>query len=118
MRKIIAAITISLVLAGGVVASPAEAHNRRRIRTPASVDVWDRLAICESNNTNDGGAPYYGYWQFGVPAWKSVGETGKPNQYSREHQLAAAKRLQAEYGWGQWPGCARQMGLIPSRRRR
>ena len=27
-------------------------------------------------------------------------------------QLQAAKRLQARSGWGQWPSCARRLGLL------
>ena len=79
---------------------------------PSSSDLaWDRLAVCESGNTNDHGAPYYGYWQFSAGTWWSVGETGLPDQYSRAHQLAAAKRLHALRGWSPWPSCSRRLGL-------
>jgi len=67
--------------------------------------------MCESGNTNDHGAPYYGYWQFSAGTWLAVGEIGLPDQFSRERQLAAAKRLQARSGWGQWPACSRKLGL-------
>lgn len=73
--------------------------------------TWDKLAYCESGNTNDPGAPYYGYWQFSEATWQSLGETGLPNEQSRARQLAAAKRLQAARGWAPWPGCSRQLGL-------
>ena len=73
--------------------------------------VWDQLAVCESGNTNDTGAPYYGYWQFSAGTWRSMGEPGLPNDHSRDRQLAAAKRLQARSGWGQWPDCSRKLGL-------
>lgn len=79
---------------------------------PSPSDIaWDRLAQCESSNTNDGGSPYYGYWQFSADTWHRMGETGLPNDFSREHQLEVAKRLQAASGWSQWPDCARRLGL-------
>ena len=77
----------------------------------AASSAWDRLAQCESGNTNDPGAPYYGYWQFSAATWHSVGETGLPDEYSRQHQLAAAMRLHAVRGWAPWPDCARRLGL-------
>lgn len=80
--------------------------------SPAAPSDWDRLADCESGNRNDPGDPYYGYWQISAAAWVSVGEKGLPDQYSRAHQLAAAKRLQAVRGWGAWATCARQLGLL------
>jgi hypothetical protein len=84
--------------------------------TPAPVaggdEVWDRLAMCESGNTNDHDAPYYGYWQFSEETWHAVGETGLPDEFSRTRQLAAAKRLQAARGWAPWPECARRLGLL------
>jgi len=33
-------------------------------------------------------------------------------QAPREVQIAAAQRLQARSGWGQWPSCAKRLGLI------
>lgn len=72
---------------------------------------WDRLAVCESGNTNDPVDPYYGYWQFSAETWRSVGEPGLPNEFTRDRQLAAAKRLQASRGWAPWPDCSRRLGL-------
>jgi hypothetical protein len=74
-------------------------------------DVWHDLAMCETGMRNDTGEPYWGYFQFSIPTWEGVGETGLPSDYSYEHQRAAAQRLQARYGWGQWPSCSRQLGL-------
>ena len=67
--------------------------------------------MCESGNTNDPGAPYYGFFQFSAGTWLSMGETGLPDQFSRQHQLVVAKRLQAASGWGPWPACSRKLGL-------
>lgn len=76
-----------------------------------SGDVWEQLAYCESGMTNDTGDPYWGYFQFSIPTWEGIGEFGYPSDYGYEHQKAAAQRLQARYGWGQWPSCSRQLGL-------
>ena len=37
--------------------------------------------------------------------------SGNPVDYDYGTQLAAAQRLQARSGWGQWPHCARRLGL-------
>jgi hypothetical protein len=80
--------------------------------TSSSDAVWDRLAQCESGNTNDLGAPYYGYWQFSEATWLGLGQVGLPSDHTREQQLVVAKRLQAMSGWSPWPGCARSLGLL------
>lgn len=90
---------------------PPRSTYQARGGTSATDDIWHRLAICESGMTNDGGGPYYGYFQFSAATWRSVGETSLPNAYGYDHQLAAAKRLQARSGWGQWPACSRKLGL-------
>lgn len=80
----------------------------------SSDDVWADLRFCESGgdyskNTGNG---YYGAYQFSAPTWQSMG-TG----YDYAHQAppnvqdAAAQALQARSGWGQWPACARKLGL-------
>lgn len=89
------------------MASPAEAHSRRQVLG----DVWERLAWCESRNTNNGGAPYYGYYQFDKKTWQSVGGEGMPNEFSKEKQTELAKKLQAKRGWKPWPGCSRKLRL-------
>ena len=73
--------------------------------TPAT---WDRLAQCESGgnwamNTGNG---YYGGLQFSLATWHDVGGTGYPHQASKAEQIERGKILQAQAGWGQWPGCA------------
>lgn len=86
-----------------------------RPRPRVQGDIWGALARCES-----GGNPravsstgrYRGAFQFSIATWQGIGETGDPIDYSYEHQLAAAKRLQARSGWGQWPRCSRRLGLI------
>jgi hypothetical protein len=80
-----------------------------------SSDVWTRLANCESggNPATTTGNGFYGAFQFTISTWNSMG-TG----YARADlapysvQLGAAQKLQAQSGWGQWPGCARKLGLM------
>jgi len=76
--------------------------------------VWDRLAQCESGgnwaiNTGNG---YYGGLQFNLGTWQSYGGTGRPDQASRETQIAIATKVRdASGGYGAWPGCAAKLGL-------
>ncbi len=103
------------------VATPkpaAKAKPAPRITTSApavaSGSVWDRLAQCESGgrwNINTGNG-YYGGLQFLPSTWRGVGGTGLPHQHSREEQIHRAEILLARSGWGQWPQCARKLGLL------
>lgn len=77
---------------------------------------WGDLAQCESSGNPTAlspGGTYRGLFQFSIPTWLSVGGTGDPAQASVAEQLHRAKILQARSGWGQWPQCAAQLGLIP-----
>ena len=74
-------------------------------------DVWGALARCESGMRNDTGAPYYGYFQFSAPTWRSLGYGGLPHEHDFATQLTAAQRLVQRSGWGQFPACARKLGL-------
>jgi uncharacterized protein YabE (DUF348 family) len=73
--------------------------------------VFDRIAACESGgnwaaNTGNG---YYGGLQFSLSTWRAYGGSGRPDQNSREAQIAVAKRLvAASGGYGAWPVCGRQ----------
>jgi resuscitation-promoting factor RpfB len=80
--------------------------------TPSG-SVWDKLAQCESGgnwsiNTGNG---YYGGLQFSLSTWRAYGGSGMPHQNSREEQIAIAKKLQADAGWGAWPACSSKLGL-------
>lgn len=78
-------------------------------------DVWGQLAQCES-----GGNPsivssnglYYGLYQFSLGTWQAMGGSGLPSDASAEEQTQRAQALQARSGWGQWPACARKLGLL------
>lgn len=79
----------------------------------AGDDVWAQLAQCESGGrpeTNTGNG-FYGMYQFTLETWQSLGGTGYPHEADAATQTAMAKKLQAQAGWGQWPGCADKLGL-------
>jgi uncharacterized protein YabE (DUF348 family) len=73
--------------------------------------AWDRIAACESGgnwaaNTGNG---YYGGLQFSLGTWQSYGGSGRPDQNSREAQIAIAEKVRAaEGGYGAWPVCGKQ----------
>lgn len=77
--------------------------------------VWDALARCESGG-NPGAVSasgkYYGLFQFSLGTWQAMGGSGLPSEASAEEQLQRAQALQARSGWGQWPACARKLGLL------
>lgn len=72
-----------------------------------------RLRQCESggNYAANTGNGYYGAYQFSASTWRSLGYAGLPHQATAATQDQAAIRLQARSGWGQWPSCARRLGL-------
>jgi len=79
---------------------------------PNNPAAWDRLAQCESGgnwaaNTGNG---YYGGIQFSLGSWQGVGGSGRPDEASRETQIAMGQRLWDQGGWGHWPGCSSQLG--------
>lgn len=75
--------------------------------------VWDRLAQCESGQrwNVDTGNGYYGGLQFAKDTWRAYGGTGLASEHTREEQIAIAKKVQADVGWGAWPACSRKLGL-------
>ncbi|MEP6815684.1 MAG: ubiquitin-like domain-containing protein [Marmoricola sp.] len=85
------------------VAAPATSTN-----FAGGSSAWDRIAQCESGgnwaaNTGNG---YYGGLQFNVGTWQAYGGSGRPDQNSREAQIAVAERVRAaEGGYGAWPVC-------------
>lgn len=85
-----------------------------RTSSPVSGSVWDRLAACESGgnwsiNTGNG---FYGGLQFTLSSWQAVGGTGYPHQASKSEQISRAQTLQQMQGWGAWPACSAQLGLL------
>ena len=95
---------------------PAPVTRAVRVSAPASTlhDPWPALRQCESNSNygDDTGNGYYGAYQFNLGTWRSLGLGGLPSQASAGQQDQAAAELQARRGWGQWPTCARRLGLL------
>jgi hypothetical protein len=86
------------------------------VAPPTSVgdEIYMRLSACESGNpTYNGPSGYDGAFQFSPATWRSM-NTGYAFAYEApfEVQLDAAKRLIARSGWGQFPSCARQLGML------
>lgn len=85
--------------------------------------IWIALANCESGGRWHLDGQYDGGLQFHPDTWRSVRAEDDPDteenegdpeyawQASPERQIAAAVRLQARSGWGQWPRCSRKLGL-------
>jgi resuscitation-promoting factor RpfB len=96
--------------------SPSSGSGGSSSPAPAVSDgsVWDRLAQCESGgnwsiNTGNG---YYGGLQFSLGTWQAYGGSGYPHQNSREEQIRIATKVRdARGGYGDWPACARKLGL-------
>lgn len=76
--------------------------------------VWDRLAECESGgnwsiNTGNG---YYGGLQFSLGTWRAFGGSGYPHENSKAEQIRIAEKVRDNRGgYGDWPACARSLGL-------
>ncbi|AYY14484.1 resuscitation-promoting factor [Actinobacteria bacterium YIM 96077] len=79
--------------------------------------VWDRLAQCESGgdwsiNTGNG---YYGGLQFSLQTWRAYGGSGYPHENSKAEQIRIAEKVRDARGhYGDWPACARKLGLPTS----
>jgi hypothetical protein len=82
--------------------------------------TWDRLAQCESSgnwhiNTGNG---YYGGVQISAETWREAGGRSyarRPDLATRTQQIVVAERILRMQGWGAWPGCAKDLGLIQPR---
>jgi uncharacterized protein YabE (DUF348 family) len=76
--------------------------------------VWDQLAECESGgnwsiNTGNG---YYGGLQFSLGTWRAFGGSGYPHENSKSEQIRIAEKVRDNRGgYGDWPACARSLGL-------
>jgi hypothetical protein len=74
---------------------------------------WLALRQCESGNNyrENTGNGFYGAYQFSATTWTGLGYPGRPDLGAPAMQDAAAMKLQAEAGWGQWPACSATLGL-------
>lgn len=75
--------------------------------------VWLQLRECESgdNYQENSGNGFFGAYQFSQQTWTGLGYPGRPDLEPPAMQDAAAQKLQAESGWGQWPACSAALGL-------
>ncbi len=75
--------------------------------SPASADIYSNIRQCESggNYSTNTGNGYYGAYQFSQQTWNGLGFSGVPSDASPATQDAAAAKLAASAGFGQWPVC-------------
>ncbi|MEU9609550.1 transglycosylase family protein [Streptomyces sp. NPDC048057] len=82
----------------------------------ASVDVWEKVAACESTNNwkiNTGNG-YYGGLQFTQSTWDAHGGreyAPRADLASKDQQIAIAERVLKGQGPGAWPSCSVRSGL-------
>jgi uncharacterized protein YabE (DUF348 family) len=106
MRSSIVRQPVNAIVKVGTKQRPAPAPAAANYSGGSS--AWDRIAACESGgnwaaNTGNG---YYGGLQFSLSTWAGYGGSGRPDQQSREAQIAVAERVRAaEGGYGAWPVC-------------
>jgi uncharacterized protein YabE (DUF348 family) len=99
-----------VVLRQQVLTAPTPTVVRVGTKQVPTSGAWDRIAQCESGgnwhaNTGNG---YYGGLQFNIGTWQAYGGTGRPDQHSREEQIAVAERVRAASGgYGAWPVCGK-----------
>jgi resuscitation-promoting factor RpfB len=111
--KLIKKPVTEVILVGTKTTTESSSGSSSSTSSTPSGSVWDKLAECESGgnwsiNTGNG---YYGGLQFSLSTWRAYGGSGMPHEASREEQIAIAKKLQADAGWGAWPACSSKLGL-------
>ncbi|MFF4233542.1 transglycosylase family protein [Streptomyces sp. NPDC001820] len=82
----------------------------------ASVDVWEKVAACESTghweiNTGNG---YYGGLQFSQSTWEAYGGrrfAARADLADKDQQIAVAEKVLEGQGPNAWPTCSGRAGL-------
>ncbi|MFG2717933.1 transglycosylase family protein [Streptomyces sp. NPDC048416] len=82
----------------------------------ASIDVWNKVAACESTgnwhiNTGNG---FYGGLQFTQSTWEAYGGrqyAPRADLAGRDQQIAIAEKVLKGQGPGAWPVCSAEAGL-------
>ncbi|MFE5295738.1 transglycosylase family protein [Streptomyces sp. NPDC056632] len=108
-----ASLTVTVTAGGAGMALPLIGAGAAQA---ASLDVWDKLASCESSsnwqiNTGNG---YFGGLQFTQSTWEAYGGTHfapRADLASKDQQIAVAERVLKGQGPGAWPACAPRAGL-------
>ncbi|MFF8828676.1 peptidoglycan DD-metalloendopeptidase family protein [Streptomyces sp. NPDC015131] len=82
----------------------------------ASVDVWEKVAACESTNDwkINSGNGYYGGLQFTQSTWEAYGGTRyapRADLATKDQQIAVAERVLKGQGPQAWPTCSVRAGL-------
>ena len=93
---------------GSAIAPPSSGSS-----SPSAGGIWAELRNCESggNYGADTGNGFYGAYQFTQQTWSDLGFPGRPDLAPPSTQDAAAQKLEAAAGWGQWPACSAALGL-------
>lgn len=81
---------------------------------PAAGDLLDALATCESGRNPRAvsrNGKYFGAFQFLLSTWRQLGGTGNPVDQSYEEQKAMAAKIPVSAWGGQFPHCARRLGV-------
>ncbi|MDT9684467.1 transglycosylase family protein [Streptomyces sp. TRM76323] len=82
----------------------------------ASVDVWEKVAACESTSrwqTNTGNG-HYGGLQFTQSTWEAYGGTRyapRADLATKDQQIAVAEKVLDRQGPRAWPTCSERAGL-------
>ncbi|HEX4540436.1 MAG TPA: transglycosylase family protein [Acidimicrobiales bacterium] len=94
-------------------AAPQQQAVASSSNSSAAGGVWACIRQHESggNYSASTGNGYYGAYQFSQQTWSGLGYPGSPASASPATQDAAAQKLQAQSGWGQWPVTSRACGL-------
>ncbi|MER5865235.1 transglycosylase family protein [Kitasatospora sp. NPDC002040] len=79
--------------------------------------TWEQLAGCESDGDwhADTGNGFYGGLQIWPATWAEAGGlryADRPDRAPRRHQITVAEEIRRRQGWGAWPDCARELGLL------
>ncbi|MFC8919202.1 transglycosylase family protein [Streptomyces sp. NPDC057116] len=82
----------------------------------ASVDVWEKVAACESTNDwkINSGNGYYGGLQFTQSTWEAYGGTRyapRADLATKDQQIAIAEKVLKGQGPRAWPTCSVKAGL-------
>ncbi|MEU1892950.1 peptidoglycan DD-metalloendopeptidase family protein [Streptomyces pristinaespiralis] len=82
----------------------------------ASVDVWEKVAACESTDNwrINSGNGYYGGLQFSQATWEAYGGrqyAARADLATKDQQIAVAEKVLEAQGPRAWPTCSVQAGL-------
>jgi murein DD-endopeptidase MepM/ murein hydrolase activator NlpD len=82
----------------------------------ASVDVWEKVAACESTSDwgINSGNGYYGGLQFSQATWEAYGgqrHAPRADLATKDQQIAVAEKVLEGQGPRAWPTCSGEAGL-------